>query len=246
MRFRKTKLLVLEGDAIFEHLHELAALRIQTAITEVDNWRLGLFADEYARCRGHHLSIVVTGEGGELLRFHERGFLAGIDSRPFHWRQRGIRHRIRVEPCSGNDDALGLSRFGDARYGQRPVFICVGPRRVFVFRLPVALVRAPPSGFFVFVVIVVSIAVVILVATGDREGVLSQAGFDKTTERDRRERGSQSKSNFRMHARDEKELSQRCKPFITFLQCYRSPSATALRVRQRILSLGRWTLSVGR
>ena len=105
MRFRKTKLLVLQGDAIFEHLHELAALRIQAAITEVDDWRLRLFADEYARCRGHHLSVVIAGEGGELFRFHERRFLAGIDSRPFDWRQRGIWHGIRVEPRSGNDDA---------------------------------------------------------------------------------------------------------------------------------------------
>ena len=71
MRFRKTKLLVLQGDAIFEHLHELATLRIQTAIPEVDDWRLGLFADDYAGCRGHHLSKVITGEGGKLLRFHE-------------------------------------------------------------------------------------------------------------------------------------------------------------------------------
>ena len=98
MRFRKTKLLVLQGDAIFEHLHELAALRIQAAITEVDDWRLRLFAYEYARCRGHHLSIVIASEGGELFWFHERGFLAGIDSRPFHWRQCGIWHGIRVEP----------------------------------------------------------------------------------------------------------------------------------------------------
>ena len=48
MRFRKTKLLVLQGDAIFEHLHELTALRIEAAITEVDDWRLGLFAYEDA------------------------------------------------------------------------------------------------------------------------------------------------------------------------------------------------------
>ncbi len=122
MRFRKTKLLVLQGDAIFEHLHELAALRIQAAITEVDNWRLGLFADEDARCRGHHLSVVVTSERGKLLRFHERGFLAGIDSRSFHWRQCGIRHRIRVEPRSGNDDALDFSCFGDVRYRRETGF----------------------------------------------------------------------------------------------------------------------------
>ena len=124
MGFRKTELLVLERDAVFEHLHEFAALRIQTAITEVDNWRTRLFADDDARRSGHHLSKVITGEGGKLLRFHERGFLAGIDSRSFNWRQRGIWHRIDVEPCSGNDDALGFSRFRDASYGQRQVFIC--------------------------------------------------------------------------------------------------------------------------
>ena len=71
MRFRKTKLLVLQGDAIFEHLHGLTALRIQAAITEVDDWRLRLFAYEYARCRGHHLSVVIASEGGELCWFHE-------------------------------------------------------------------------------------------------------------------------------------------------------------------------------
>src|SRR6478735_5355086 len=102
MRFRKTELLVLERDAVFEHLHELAALRIQAAITEVNDWRLRFFAYEYARRRGHHLSIVVTGEGGELCWFYERGFLAGVDSRPFDWRQRGVWDGISVEPCSGN------------------------------------------------------------------------------------------------------------------------------------------------
>jgi len=86
MRFRKTKLLVLQGDAIFEHLHELTALRIQTAITEVDDWRLGLFADDNAGRSGHHFPIVIASESGELFRFHERSFLAGIDSRPFYWR----------------------------------------------------------------------------------------------------------------------------------------------------------------
>src|SRR6187200_3026739 len=102
MRFRKTKLLVLERDAIFEHLHELAALGIQAAVTEVDNWRLGLFAYEDARCGGHYLPIVVTGEGRELCRFHERRFLADIDSRSFHRRQCGVWHWIRVEPRPGN------------------------------------------------------------------------------------------------------------------------------------------------
>ena len=82
MGFRKTKLLVLDRDTVFEHLRELAALRIQAAITEVDNWRLGLFADDNAGCSCHCLSVVVTGKRRELFRFHERSFLAGIDLVP--------------------------------------------------------------------------------------------------------------------------------------------------------------------
>src|SRR4029450_168276 len=115
MRFWKTKLLVLQRDAIFEHLHGLAALRIQAAITEVDNWRLGLFTDEYARGRGHYLSVIVNSERGKLCRFHERRFLAGIDPRPFHWRQRGIWNGKDVKWTSCNYDRLCLCGTGDAR-----------------------------------------------------------------------------------------------------------------------------------
>ena len=117
MRFGKTKLLVLDRDAVFEHLRELAALRIQTAITEVDNWRTGLFADNNAGRSGHYFPIVVTGEGRELLRFHERSFLAGIDSRTFNGWQRGVWHGVDVE-ASCNDDGFGFSRFSDVGYCQ--------------------------------------------------------------------------------------------------------------------------------
>ena len=204
MRFRKTKLLVLEGDAVFEHLHELAALRIQAAITEVDNWRLGLFADEYARCRGHYLPIVVTGEGRELCRFHERGFLAGIDSRSFHWRQRGIRHRIRVEPGSGNDDVSASRR---RRRSLAPATSYhLRCQRHGVSRLPVATCVIGPPDF--------SSLSSLSSASGRHsprvkrcnEGILSEAGFDKTTERNPRQRRSKSKSNFRRHAPDENEF----------------------------------------
>src|SRR4029450_6601546 len=115
MRFRKTKLLVLERDAIFEHLHELAALRIQPAITEVDNGRLRLFAYDDARCRVHHFAVIVTSESGEFLWLHERGFLTGIDSRPFHWRQRGIWNGIDIKWTSCNDNFLGLRGLADTR-----------------------------------------------------------------------------------------------------------------------------------
>src|SRR4030095_1131338 len=205
MRFRKTELLVLDRDAVFEHLRELAALRIQAAITEVDDWRLRLFADDNAGGSGHHLPIVVTGEGRELFRFHERGFLAGIDSRPFDWWQRGVRHRIGVEPGSSDDDALGLSRFGDAGYGQRPVFICVGPQHIHRGQLAAALVRAVPTGLIIAAAGLVTIDIVsVAFGNGSGEGILSQAGLNKTIERDPRQRGSQSKTNFRTHARDEK------------------------------------------
>src|SRR5262245_36609614 len=122
MRFRKTKLLVLERDAIFKHLHELATLGIQATVTEVDNWRLGLFAYEDARCRSHYLSVVVASERGKLCRFHEGRFLADINFCPFNWRQRRIWHWIRVEPRPGNDDALDFSCFGDVRYPERQAF----------------------------------------------------------------------------------------------------------------------------
>ena len=115
MSFWKTELLVLERDAVLQHLHELAALRIQTAITEVDDWRLRLFADDDARCRGHYLSIVVTGECRELCRFHERRFLADIYPRPFHWRQRGIWNGLDIKWTSCNDDRLGLRGLANAR-----------------------------------------------------------------------------------------------------------------------------------
>src|SRR5262245_10110849 len=115
MCFRKTKLLVLERDAVLEHLHELATLRIQATVTEVDNWRLRLLADEDARCRSHYLSIVVASEGWELCRFHERRFLAGVDFRPFNRRQCGIRNRISVEPRSGNNHAFDISCFRNVR-----------------------------------------------------------------------------------------------------------------------------------
>src|SRR6266508_1384428 len=185
MRFGKTKLLILDRDAVFEDLHELAALRIQTAIPEVDNRRTGLFADNNARRSGHRFSIVITGKGRELFRFHERGFLASIDSRPFHWRQRGVLDRINVKR-SANDDAFGLSHFSHAGYGERPVFIGARPRCIVrVYIAAATLVRSAPTGFTILAVSVVTIDIII-VACGNRsrEGVLSQAGLNKTTERD--------------------------------------------------------------
>jgi len=118
MGFGKTELLVFERHTVFQHLRELAALRIQAAIPKVNNRRLGLFADDYAGCSGQHLSKIVAGEGRELSRFHEGGFLASIDPGSFDWQQRRVLDRINVER-SCNDDAFRISRFGDVRYRQR-------------------------------------------------------------------------------------------------------------------------------
>ena len=215
MRFRKTKLLVLQGDAIFEHLRELAALRIQTAITEVDNWRLGLFADDNARRSGHHLSIIVTGEGRELFRFHERSFLAGIDSRPFHWRQRRIRHRIRVEQLPVTTITLSASAISVTLVIASDWFsFALAHGALFVFTLLPLLCERRRRDFSSLSSVVTIDIVTVAFRNRSREGVLTQAGLDKTTERDRRERGSQSKSEFRIHARDEKELSSAMQAFL--------------------------------
>jgi hypothetical protein len=69
-------------------------------------------------------------------------------------------------------------------------------------------------GFFIFAVGVVTIGIVtVAFRNRSRKGVLTQAGLNETTERDRRERGSQSKSESRMHGRDEKELSPAMQAF---------------------------------
>jgi hypothetical protein len=77
------------------------------------------------------------------------------------------------------------------------------------------VVRATPAGFFIFAVAFVTVNVIV-VASGDvrREGILTQAGLNKTTERDSRQRGSKKKSSFRTHARDEKELFQAMQAFL--------------------------------
>src|SRR4030095_2626950 len=177
MRFGKTELLVLDRCTVFDHLHELAPLRIQTAITEVDDWRLRLFANDNAGRGGHHFSIVIPSESRKLLWFHERGFLAGIDSCPFNWRQGGILDRINVEG-SGNDDAFGIGYLSDASDGQRPILIGVRPRRV--VRVYVAVtVRATPTGFFIFAATFVTVNVIVVAGSYvSREGVLTQAGLN--------------------------------------------------------------------
>ena len=151
---------------------------------------MGLFAHDNARRSGHHFPIVVTGEGRELLWFHERGFLAGIDSCPFNWRQRGIRNGIDIE-ASCNDDGLGFSRFSDVRHRQRPVLISVGPRRIARVYTAATLVGAAPTEFIILAAGLVAINVIVVArGNGSREGVLSQTGLNKTTQRNPRQRGS--------------------------------------------------------
>src|SRR5439155_537161 len=82
---------------------EIIAQRTKSAVAKVDNRRAGLFADDDARCCGHHFAIVVSRESRELFWFHERRFLAGIDSRAFNWWQRRVLDRINVEAASHNN-----------------------------------------------------------------------------------------------------------------------------------------------
>ena len=112
------------------------------------------------------------------------------------------------------------------------------------------LVRAARAGFFILAVSLIIDIFTVAFRNRSREGVLTQAGLDKTTERDRRERGSQSKSNFRMHARDEKELSPAMQAFLLhFCNVYRSSDCYSPGVRHKgilPLDVERWALKVSR
>jgi len=75
--------------------------------------------------------------------------------------------------------------------------------------------RATPAGFFIFSLAFVTVNVIVVAGSYvSGEGVLTQAGLNKTTERDSRQRGSKSKSSFRTHARDEKELFSAMQAFL--------------------------------
>ena len=80
--------------------------------------------------------------------------------------------------------------------------------RLFALTSLPLLLRAATAGFFVFVIRFPQHRIVVF-ARGKRcdDSILSQAGFNKTTERNRRQRRSQCESNFRRHAGDETGLS---------------------------------------
>jgi hypothetical protein len=106
------------------------------------------------------------------------------------------------------------------------------------------LVRTAPTGFFILVGLVTIDIVVIACGNGSREGVLSQAGLNKTTERYPRQRRSQRKSNFRTHARDEKQLFPAVASlFITFSQC---PPSAVRPVVNLVARFPQIPLNVGR
>src|SRR5439155_7709608 len=122
-----------------------------------------------ARSRGHYLSVIIASERGELLRFHERRFLAGIDPRPFHWRQRGVRNWIGVIPRSGNNHAFYLSRFGCARQRQQEAFIWVSQHSAVCGYGAGFSVRSAPTRFIFRFIVIVTIDVVI-VSCDNRRG----------------------------------------------------------------------------
>src|SRR3954469_14604118 len=65
MCFRKTELLVLDRYAVLEHLHRLGALGIKTAITEVNDRRARLLADQQTGRGREHLPVVVVRDARE-------------------------------------------------------------------------------------------------------------------------------------------------------------------------------------
>jgi hypothetical protein len=78
-------------------------------------------------------------------------------------------------------------------------------------------------------VLIAGVVAIDIVACGNRlgEGLLSQTGLTKTTERDPNQGSSKSKRNFRVHARDEKELFPAVQAFscIFVIFLHRAPRA---------------------
>jgi hypothetical protein len=110
-----------------------------------------------------------------------------------------------------------------------------------------SLVRTAPAGFIILPAGLVLINIVIVACgNGSRESVLSQAGLNKTPERDPRQRSSQSKSNFRTHARDEKELFPAMQAFYYIFAMSPSAFRPAVNVVARfpqIPPIQRWALA---
>ena len=116
MRFRKTELLVLDRDAVLQDLHELAPLRVEPAVAEIDDRRGGLLAHEQARRGRERFPVIVIRDAREFLRFHKRGFLAGVDPRSLHFGQRRVFHR--VDLGAFDNQLRGLDRRTDERMGE--------------------------------------------------------------------------------------------------------------------------------
>jgi len=107
-----------------------------------------------------------------------------------------------------------------------------------------------PTGFFILATGFVAIDIIVVTCSnGSGEGVLSQAGLNKTIERDPRQRGSQSKRNFRMHARDEKELFRAMQAFYYIFAMFSLLFATRLvyvfnGFSHWALDVERWALNI--
>src|SRR4030095_5416923 len=64
-----------------------------------------------------------------------------------------------------------------------------------------------PAGFFIFIFLVLSIAIVVLRRVKRcNEGILREARFDETTQRNPRQHGSQCESDFRRHVGDQSRM----------------------------------------
>src|SRR6476659_11262220 len=109
MSFRKTELLVLDGNTVLEDLREFRPLRIKSSISEVDDWRIRFFADKDARSCRHHLPVIVVCYGRKDIRLNKRSFLAGVDACPLYFRQSWVLRRFDVE--TSHDHPFRFGRF---------------------------------------------------------------------------------------------------------------------------------------
>ena len=121
----------------------------------------------------------------------------------------------------------------------------------FVFTLPPLLWERRRRDFSSLSSVVIIDIVTVAFGNRNREGVLTQAGLDKTTERDRRERGSQSKSDFRIHARDEKKLSSAMQAFLlhfcnVIARLVVTRSACVSEFSHWAVDVERWAMKVNR
>jgi hypothetical protein len=81
--FRIPKLVGVNGDAVFEDLRKLGAVRLETAVADAEE-RRRFFAEDQAGGLRESLAVVVAGDAGQRIEIQHRGFLADINLGALH------------------------------------------------------------------------------------------------------------------------------------------------------------------